>query len=473
MRVRCTKWFATLIVVQLLSVATICSGDDSAVDFASLRDENWHQWRGPAADGVAPHAHPPVHWDESNNVRWKVNVPGESSATPIVWGDRVFVVAAVETDRELDEPPPDDEYSKTQAPKRFYRFVVTCLDRHSGAERWSHVAREAVPHQGRHYTNTYASASPTTDGQRLYVSFGSQGIYCYNLDGELLWQRDFGKMRTRYGWGEATSPVVHQDRLVVNWDHEDDSALYLLDAETGRTLWRVDRDEPTSWATPLLAEHDGQTQIVVNGTNFARGYDFDDGSELWRCDGQTINAIPSPVAADGITYCMSGKGASALYAIPLSSRGDVSNLFDIADRGEEVSGRNRQNDAGLAWQYPHDTPYVPSPLLHCGRLYFTRSNSAIISCLDASSGAVIFGPERLPNLSSLYASPVAADGHVFLVGRDGTTLVIRAAATLDVVATNTLDARIDASPAIVGDQLFLRGHEAIYCLESSGDRTGR
>lgn len=418
-----------------------------ADEFADQRDHNWHQWRGPAADGVAPLATVPLTWDESTNIRWKVEIPGEGSATPIVWGDRVFTTAAIKTDRDADEPPREDDYSKTRQPKVYYQFVVTCLDRATGKTLWSRVARETVPHQGRHFTNSYASASPTTDGQRLYVSFGSQGIYCYDLDGELLWQRDLGQMRTRYGWGEATSPVVHDGRLVVNWDHEDQSALYVLDATSGKTLWQLDRDEPTSWATPLVVVHEGRAQVVVNGTNLAVGYDLDDGTVLWQCGGQTINAIPSPVAADGTVYCMSGKGGAVLFAIPLSSHGDIS-----------------ESDS-IVWDYPHDTPYVPSPLLVDGRLYFTRSNSAIISCLDAVTGQVIYGPERLPGLSNLYASPVAAAGHIYLPGRKGTTLVIRAGDELNIVAKNELDTRIDASPAVVGGQIFLRGSEHLYCIE--------
>ena len=265
-----------------------------AEEFRSLRDQNWHQWRGPAADGVAPYATPPVMWDELTNIRWKVEIPGESGATPIVWGDQIFTIAAIKTDRDAEEPVTEDEYSKTRLPTVYYQFVVSCLDRATGERLWSHQANEAVPHQGRHFSNTYASASPTTDGERLYVSFGSQGIFSYDLEGEPIWQRDLGQMRTRFGWGEATSPVVHDGRLVINWDHEDDSALYVLDAASGETLWQVDRDEPTSWATPLIVEHEGHTQIIVNGTNRATAYDLDDGTVLWQCGGQTINAIPSP-----------------------------------------------------------------------------------------------------------------------------------------------------------------------------------
>jgi outer membrane protein assembly factor BamB len=443
--------FTSLILLFGLCFSFAARGDD----FADRRDHNWHQWRGPAADGVAPLGAPPITWDETTNVRWKVEIPGEGSATPIVWGDRVFTIAAIKTERDADEPPRDDDYSKTRQPLVYYQFVVTCLDRATGEILWSHVAHEAVPHQGRHISNTYASASPTTDGQRLYVSFGSQGIYCHDLDGEPLWQRDLGQMRTRYGWGEATSPVVHDGRLIVNWDHEDQSVLYVLDAASGETFWQLDRDEPTTWATPLVVMHEGRAQIVVNGTNRATGYDLDLGTVLWQCGGQTINAIPSPVAADGVVYCMSGKGAAATFAIPLSSRGDITDT----DR--------------IAWDYPHDTPYVPSPLLYDGRLYFTRSNSAIISCLDAATGRVIFGPERLPGLTSLYASPVAAAGHIYLAGREGTTLVFRAGDTLEVVAKNTLDTHIDASPAIVGGQVFLRGAGHVYCVEENEASDGR
>jgi outer membrane protein assembly factor BamB len=409
-------------------------------------ERNWHQWRGPNANGVAPHGDPPVEWAEDRNIRWKVALPGEGSGTPIVWEDRIYLAAAIETDREAPQPPAADD-AKTQPPTKIYQFVVLCFDRATGQELWRQVACEEVPHEGRHPTNTYASASPTTDGRRLYVWFGSRGLFCFDLDGTLLWRRDLGRLRTRFGWGEGTSPVVHGDSVVANCDQEEQSYITVLDAATGQVRWRADCDEPTTWATPLVVEHAGRTQVVVNGTNRVRSYDLATGEVLWQCGGQTVNAIPSPLAAGGVVYCMSGYRGAAARAIPLGATGDITDT-----------------DAVL-WRHDEGTPYVPSPLVYNGRVYFTAANTGVLSCLDAATGKPVFDRQRLPGLSNVYASPAAAAGRLYFVGRDGAAVVLRDGPTLDVLAVNQLDDPVDASPAIVGRQLFLRGARHLYCIE--------
>ncbi len=421
----------------------------------SYRD-NWPQWRGPQADGVAPRAQPPLHWDAETNIRWRVAIPGQGSATPIVWQDQVFVLAAVPTTRQAEEPPLPAPDAKTRPPGNYYEFVVTAVDRSSGKIRWTKVVCEAVPHEGQHPTNTYASASPATDGKRLIASFGSRGVYCLDLQGNLLWKRNLGQMRTRYGWGEGTSPVISGDSVVINWDHEDPSFLIVLDAETGETRWKVERDEPSSWATPLVVEHAGRRQLVVNGTKRARGYDLETGELLWQCGGQTVNAIPSPVRWNDLVICMSGYRGAAAVAIPLTARGDIT----------QVAGEQRDpQDDSVVWHHTSATPYVPSPLLTEGRLYFTAGNGNLLSCLDAATGRAVFEPRRLPGLASLYASPIAAAGRIYLVYRDGTALVLKSGTSFEVLATNRLDDRMDASPVAVDRQLFLRGAEHLYCIE--------
>lgn len=425
-----------------------------ADDLDAARMQNWHQWRGPLATGVAPYGDPPLKWDEKSNIKWKAEIPGLGSSTPIVWGDQVFVLSAIKTDRKPETPPQADARAKTAPEGNYYAFVVLSFDRATGKLRWKEVACEAVPHEGRHNTNTYASASPTTDGRRLYVSFGSRGIYCYDLAGKLQWKRELGRMRTRYGWGEAISPVVHGDSLIINWDHEDDSFIVSLDAGTGETKWRADRDEPTSWATPLVVSQGGREQVVVNATNRVRAYDLATGQVLWQCGGQTTNVIASPVASGGVVYCMSSYGDNAAYAIPLDSSGDITG-----------SGR-------VLWSHHRGTPYVPSPLLLDDRLYFLRSNGNILTCLDAKTGRPLIDQVRVPALKNIYASPTAAAGRIYLVDRDGTTIVLNAAtagrdAAAEVMATNKLDDPIDASPAIVGRELFLRGRGHLYCISEN------
>jgi outer membrane protein assembly factor BamB len=413
--------------------------------------DNWHQWRGPEASGFAPKADPPLKWDDKTNVRWKTPIPGRGSSTPIVWGDQIFILTVIDTGKQADAkdiPKPDPKFEKdkkTQAPTTYHQFVVCCIDRKTGNVIWQQTATEAVPHEGHHETHSYAAFSPITDGKYLYVSFGSQGVYCYDRGGMLQWQRqDLGRMETRYGWGEGASPVLYRDTLFVNWDHEGQSFLTALDGRTGKTKWKVDRDEVTSWSTPLVIERDGKGQVIVNAAKRVRSYDPATGKIIWECGGQTINVIPSPVRVDDLVVCVSGYRGAFAAGIPLASNGDV-------------TGKT-------AWQFDRGTPYVPSPVLAGGRLYFTQMNTGMLTCLDAKTGKVIFEKERLPGLTSLYASPVAAKDRIYFTGRDGTVVVIKRSDKLAVLATNRLGEGIDASPALVGKELFLRGEKHLYCI---------
>lgn len=403
---------------------------------------NWHQWRGPLANGVAPDANPPLRWDEETNIAWKVPVEGESISTPIVWQGKVFVSTAVATDRIPDVPPVKDERAMTEPPNQFYQFGIRCLDLETGQTLWSDICTEQVPHEGRHITSGYAAGSPMTDGNRLVISFGSYGIFCYSLNGTKLWGIDLGDMHTRRGWGEGTSPVLIDDWVVLNWDNEDDSYMYALDAKTGETKWKIARDEPTTWATPLIIERDGVKQIVTNGTNGVNGYELQTGKEIWSAPGTTLNAIPSPVEFGDSLILMAGYQGNRAVSIT------------IGNGGEPV-----QN-----WELLRGTPYVPSPLLSGNRLYFTQGNKAILYCVNADTGETFFGPQRLEGLDNIYGSAISADGRVYLTSREGVTIVFSDAEVFDVLATNRLPDQFDASPVAVGNSLLLRGKQNLYCI---------
>jgi outer membrane protein assembly factor BamB len=423
-----------------------------ADEFARDKLDNWHQWRGPLANGTAPHGQPPLKWDDKTNIKWKTDLPGLGSSTPIVWGDLVFVLTAIDTGRQAapaDLPKPDTRFDKkTKPPTTYHQFVVLAIDRASGKVRWKQVAAEEVPHEGHHPSHSYAAYSPTTDGKFLYVFFGSHGVYCYDFAGKLQWKRtDLGRLETRLGWGEGASPTIHGDALIVPWDHEGASYLYVLDARNGRTRWKVERDEVTSWNTPLVVDYKGRTQIIVNATKRIRSYDLADGRVLWQCGGLTVNCIPSSVRYGDTVICMSGYRGAAAFCIPLDSTGDI-------------TGSDK-----IVWSYKRGTPYVPSPLLTGDRLYFTQTNDVLLTCLNAKTGEVIFDRQRLPRLSSLYASPVEAAGRIYITDRDGATAVLERGDKLKVLSTNRLDEPIDASPAVVGRQLFLRGAKHLYCIE--------
>lgn len=436
-----TSTIASLIVMCALGFAT-----GEKIEPA----EQWPQWRGPAVDGTSTTADPPVKWDAATNIAWKTPIEGKGSASPIVWGDQVFVTTAIDTGtmaKPEDIPPPDPRFAekRTEAPSTYHKFVVLAFDSKTGAVLWEKTCAERVPHEGHHTTHSYAGASPVTDGEKLVVSFGSFGIYCLDLQGNLLWEKQLGRQETRLGWGEAVTAVLHKGRVFINWDHEGDSFLIALDANDGKTLWKVDRDEPSTWATPLVVEHAGKTQIITTGTNQVRSYDAATGDVIWFSDGLTVNCIPSPLQYEDSVVVMSGYKGAIATAIPLDSTGDAT--------GKTL------------WKLERGTPYVPSPVLVGNRLYFTQSNNNILSCVDAKSGEVLIDRARLEDVHNFYASPVAAAGRIYFTDREGTTLVLKASDQLEVIATNKLVEEVDASPALVGKQMFVRSAKHLWCIE--------
>lgn len=435
------KALRTLIVLSLL--AGFSPGDDFAA--------NWHQWRGPDGSGVSRTASPPLEWSETKNIRWKVAVEGQGGSSPIIWQDKVFLLTAIDTGRvDPDKVAPEEQTHKNpfgiKYPNTFHEYVVLCLDRSNGKVIWREVAATRVPVEGHHRDNDFASSSPTTDGERLYVWFGSAGFYCYSLDGKQLWNRDLGTAETRLSFGEASSPVVHEGKVILNRDQEGQSYVVVMDAATGDTLWRKDRDEPSCWATPIVVEHDGVEQLITNGHNRVRSYNLENGDLLWECGGQVSNVTPSPVASNGLVYCMSGYRGSSVMALPLDAKGDISDSDQIAWRGDR------------------GTPYVPSPILYDDFLYFNASNNPILTCVDAKEGDVLIERTRMPGLRGVYASPVGASDRVYYVGRDGSTLVLNKGKKFEVLATNVLDEPVDATPALAGEEIFIRSDRSLYCI---------
>jgi outer membrane protein assembly factor BamB len=421
--------------------------------YGSSHGDYWPSWRGPESNGVAEKANPPVKWSEKENIKWKVDFPGHGASSPVVWGNRIFFQTAIETEKKGAASVSADSGRETnrpfhggRRPKNVHKFDILCMGRNTGRILWQRTAREELPHEGHHPIHGFASYSPVTDGQYVWASFGSRGVHCYDVNGKHRWSRDVGKMRTKLMFGEGSSPVLAGRALIVVMDHEDDSFIYSLDKESGKTIWKQPRDERTTWATPLVVEVGGKRQVVTNATSRVRSYDVETGDLIWQCGGQTGNVIPSPVSGFGKVFCASGFRGNALQAIELGHTG-------------EMTG----SDA-ISWQVNEATPYVPSPLLYGGRIYVCSGNKAVISCYRADTGKPCFVKRKLEGLGEIFASPVAAAGRIYFVGRKGVTKVIKLSNNFEVLATNTLDDEFDSSPAIAGDELFLKGKARLYCI---------
>ena len=416
----------------------------------------WGRWRGPLGTGVAPAAHPPVTWSEDSNVLWKIAIPGRGMSTPVMWGNRLYLTTAVPHGDAVAASPGDDPGAHNNVPPaRRHKYTVMAINRLDGRVLWETTVRDQQPHEATHSTGSWASHSPVTDGKRLYVSFGSAGIYAMDLDGKVLWETDLGEMQTRHTHGEGSSPALHGDSLVVNWDHQGPSFVTALDTRTGKERWRVARDEITSWSTPLVVDVAGKSQVIISATGKVRSYDLNSGELIWEVGGLARNVVSTPGAGHGMVYVTGSYDWQAMLAIRLAgARGDLT--------GSEA----------VVWTRDRDTPYVPSPLLHENLLCFTKHLSGILTCVEASSGKTLAGPLRLPEVGGIFASPVAASGRIYIAGQSGAVLVMGLGGDFPVLAINKLDDSFSASPALVGGHLYLRGHEHLYCLAEpeSGER---
>ncbi|QDT06430.1 outer membrane biogenesis protein BamB [Rubripirellula lacrimiformis] len=396
--------------------------------------ENWPHWRGPTGNGVAVEGNPPTKWSVTENVKWRAAIPGNGTGSPVVWDDRVIVTTAVPTGRRTGRLPELD-------------FQTLCFSRADGNLLWKQTAVIATPHQPTHSTHGFASASPCTDGTMVYSHFGSRGLYAYTMDGKLVWKHDeFDKMNTRNDFGEGSSPTIAGQKILVPWDHEGDSYLYAFNKTNGELIWKTPRDEPSCWATPMVIDAGGTKQVVMNGQTCARAYDLETGKELWRCAGQTQRPAASPLFDGTRVFVGSGYQGSFMAAFDPTGRGDLA--------GSEA----------VLWSINRDTPDIASPMLSGNRLFFFKGKSGLLSCADSNTGNLHYSAVRLPGIRVTYASPVAAGGFVYLTGRGGTTVVIEDSNELKVVNVNSLGEGVDATPAIVDDEMFIRGQQHLFCI---------
>jgi outer membrane protein assembly factor BamB len=434
------------LAASLLCAATL--PQEAPASSAATAEHSWGQWRGPLATGVAPHADPPLTWSETENLRWKSELPGKGHSSPVVWGERVFVTSAIPWGDPIEPIVDDAPGTHDSIPvTRSHRFEALGLDRRDGKILWRTLLREEVPHEGGHVTGSYASASPATDGAVVIASFGSRGLHALDVQGTILWQRDLGRMSTLHAHGEGSTPLLHGETVVVVFDHQGESFIAAFDRLTGEPRWRVARDEPTSWATPIALAHDGRTQVIVSGTNRVRAYDLANGAVLWECGGLSSNVVCSPVAGGGLVFSGSSYERQALFALDLArAKGDVT--------GSEA----------VLWVRRRATPYVPSLLLLEDSLYFLHHYQGFLARVDARTGAEPRKALRLEGVDDVYASPVAAAGRIYVTDRSGVTVVLRHGPEPEVLARNVLDDSFSASAALTGRELFLRGARFLYCL---------
>jgi outer membrane protein assembly factor BamB len=452
---------ATSVVCLVLSFIATCS-----VIVQAQSDAHWPQWRGPFFNGMARGDAPTV-WSDTTNVKWKAEIPGRGFSTPAIWGDRIFITTAVPTGKPPAAPPPSEAPQPTANERGGqrrggpgggggggagalveHRFDVLCLDRKTGKLLWQKTAKVATPHEGYHRAyGSFASNSPVTDGKYVYAFFGSRGIYCYDFNGKLMWEKDPGvQMKMRLAFGEGSAPLLVGDRLFLVFDHEAESFIVALDKRNGKELWRATRDEGSSWSTPLAIEHNGRTEIVVSATRKVRSYDPQTGKVHWESAGLGANAIPVPVSHNGIVYVMSGYRDPKLMAIKLGKQGDLTG-----------------SDA-IVWSHTRGLSYTASPVLYDNKLYVVTDNG-MVSAFNAATGEPYYAQTRLPKSYNLKASPVGANGKLYVATEDGDVVVLKMGEKFEVVATNTLaDQIFIATPVIAAGEIFLRGQNTLFCI---------
>jgi outer membrane protein assembly factor BamB len=412
-------------------------------------DDDWPQWRGPNNDGMA-RSDAPLEWSDTRNVAWRVPIPGRGFSSPVIWGEKIFLTTAVPTEASA---APTQSQRPGAGPGggvgagREHKFLVLCLNRLSGKVLWERVATVATPHEGYHGRyGSFASNSPVTDGKHIYAFFGSRGMYCYDLDGKLVWEKRFPPMHMRLQFGEGVAPVVDEDMLYLKFDQEQGSYMLALDKRSGKEIWRVERDEVSSWSPPLVVTDNARRQVVVSASTSVRSYDPKTGKLIWECAGLGTNVIPAPVTAGDIVYVMSGHRSPNLLAIRLGREGNLTGTKSIA------------------WTNDRGNSYTASPVLHDNKLYFV-TDSGILSCLNAITGEAHYRQQRLPEPYNFKASPVGANGKLYLATEEGDVVVVKMGEQYEVLATNTLsDQTFIASPAIAGGSLYLRSQDALYCI---------
>jgi outer membrane protein assembly factor BamB len=420
----------------------------------------WPSFRGPSASGVAEGQGLPDRWDGAarQNVLWRTPIPGLAHSSPIVWGDTVFVTTAVSSRKDATFKPGLYGDGDASDDRSVHKWVIYAIDKRTGRVRWERVAREGAPRNKRHIKSTYASATPATDGRIVVAWFGSEGVHAFDVNGAPLWQVDFGRVDMgaydipTYEWGPASSPIIWNGLVILQCDTQADSFVLALDVETGETVWKTSRNELPSWGTPTVAETPAGPELVTNASNFIRGYDARTGRELWRLAGSSKITAPTPIFADDLIVVASGRAPERpIFVVKPGSQGDL------------TLARDQTSSSAIAWSRPGRGSYMPTPLAYQGLLY-VLANNGVLDAYDLKTGKEIYR-QRLPLVGSGFsASPVAADGKIYLSNEDGDMLVVRAGPTFDHIATNSIGELLMATPALSEGVMFVRGAASLFAI---------
>ena len=448
-----------LCVGLLCCVSGVAFAEESS---ESNKSSHWPRFRGAQASGVAPdHAQLPDTWNKTDNVKWSVDLAGWGWSCPVVWGDCVFLTAVVA--EEENTVPQKGLYlgEGVRDPSNgVHHWMVHCFDLETGSERWRHEAHTGEPIVPRHPKSTYAVETATTDGQRLYVLFGDLGLYCYDLEGELLWSQEIEPKKTLSDYGAAASPIVHEGQVIMVYDNQEESFIAAFDAKTGQENWRQPRGETSTWATPFLWENRHRTEIVVCGRRKNRSYDLV-GKLLWEFDGEMSGlVIPSPFASHGLLFITSGYVGDRhrpVFAIRPGASGDFS-----LQEGET-------SNEFIQWYQPKAGPYNPSPIVY-GDYYYTLYDRGFLTCHDALTGKEVYGKQRFAPGASFTSSPWAYNGKLFCLSEDGDTYVVAAGAEFKLLHTNPLGELCLSSPAVSGGNVLIRTAGKLYCLTKEAGR---
>jgi outer membrane protein assembly factor BamB len=421
---------------------------------------SWPSFRGPLASGIAEKQNLPDRWDarSGENILWRTPIPGLAHSSPVVWGNRIFVTSAVSSDPKATFRPGLYGDGDASRDRSLHRWMIYAIDKRTGKINWERVARQGQPVDKRHIKSTYANSSPATDGRIVVAWFGSQGVYAYDFDGRFLWKVDLGRLDLgaydipTYEWGPASSPIIWNDLVILQCDTQTDSFLLALDAATGKTVWKTDRDELPSWGTPTIATSATGPVLVTNASNFIRGYDPSTGKELWRLGGSSKITAPTPIFGAGLIVVASGRGPERpIFVVRPNARGDLT-----LPAGKTASD-------SIVWSRTGRGSYMPTPLIYNGVLY-VLANNGLFDAYNLQTGDELYR-QRLPSVGSGFsASPVAADGRIYLASEDGEMLVIAAGEKFNHLATNSMGELLMATPALSDGIMYVRSSASLFAI---------